>query len=101
MSSEVLSRNHTDLDKIKQQKREWYYRNRKSVLKQQKTSEKKKEYLREWYLKNRDEKIQKSLKWTKENPEKRQFAVKKYTLLYSFHTILFWIPFYLYFSFVV
>ena len=46
MSIEVLSKNQTDLDKIKLQKREWYYRNKKSVLKQQKTSEKKKEYLR-------------------------------------------------------
>ena len=42
MSSEILRRNQVDLDKIKLQKREWYYRNRKSVLKQQKTSEKKK-----------------------------------------------------------
>ena len=47
MSSEILRRNQTDLDKIKLQKREWYYRNRKSVLKQQKTSEKKKEYQKE------------------------------------------------------
>ena len=52
-----------NLDKIKQQKREWYKRNKKKVLKQQKTSEKKKEYLKEWYLKNKDDQIQKSLKW--------------------------------------
>ena len=50
MSSEILRRNQVDLDKIKLQKREWYYRNRKSVLKQQKTSEKR-EYQKEWYLK--------------------------------------------------
>ena len=92
MSPEILSKNQTDLDKIKQQKREWYYRNRKSVLKQQKTSEKKKEYLREWYLKNRDQRIQKSLKWTKENPEKRHLAVKKYTLKNSSIT-RFWKPY--------
>ena len=49
MSSEILRRNQVDLDKIILQKREWYYRNRKSVLKQQKTSEKKKEYLKEWF----------------------------------------------------
>ena len=52
MSSEILRRNQVDLDKIKLQKREWYYRNRKSVLKRQKTSEKKKEYQKEWYLKD-------------------------------------------------
>ena len=70
LSSEIQRRNQVDLDKIKLQKREWYYRNRKSVLKQQKTSEKKREYQKELYLKNRDQKIQKSLKWTEENPEK-------------------------------
>ena len=69
MSSEIQRRNQVDLDKIKLQKREWYYRNRKSVLKQQKTSEKKKEYLKEWSQKNRYECIQKSLKWTEENRE--------------------------------
>ena len=50
MPSEILSKYQMNLDKIKQQKREWYKRNKKKVLKQQKTSEKKKEYLREWYL---------------------------------------------------
>ena len=48
---EILSRNQEDLEKIKRQKREWYHRNKKKVLKQQKTSERKKEYLKEWYLK--------------------------------------------------
>ena len=33
-AEEILSKNQTDLDKIKLQKREWYYQNRKSVLKQ-------------------------------------------------------------------
>ena len=92
MSSEILSKNQTDLDKIKLQKREWYYRNRKSVLKQQKTSEKKNEYLREWYLKNRDQRIQKSLKWTQENPEQRQLHVKKYVHKNSART-KFWSPY--------
>ncbi len=64
-----------NLDKIKQQKREWYKRNKKKVLKQQKTSEKKKEYLKEWYLKNKDEKNQKSLKWIEENPESRKLHI--------------------------
>ena len=92
MSSENLSKNQTDLDKIKLQKREWYYRNKKSVLKQQKTSEKKKEYLREWYLKNRDQRIQKSLKWTQENPEQRQLHIKKYVHKNSART-KFWSPY--------
>ena len=92
MSSEILSKNQTDLDKIRLQKREWYYRNKKSVLKQQKTSEKKKEYLREWYLKNRDQRIQKSLKWTEENPEQRQLHIKKYVHKNSART-KFWSPY--------
>ena len=92
MYSVILSRNHTDLDKIKLQKREWYYRNRKSVLKQQKTSEKKKEYQKEWYLKNRDQKIQKSLKWTEENPEQRRLHIQKYVQKNSAKT-KFWKPY--------
>ena len=92
MSSEILSRNQTDLDKIKQQKREWYNRNKKKVLKQQKTSEKKKEYLKEWYLKNRDQKIQKSLKWTEENPENRQLHIQKYVQKNSAQT-KYWKPY--------
>ena len=76
MNSEVLSRNQTDLDKIKQQKREWYHKNKKKVLKQQKTSEKKKEYLKEWYQKNRYECIKKSLKWTEENREQRRLLFR-------------------------
>ena len=35
--------NQTPEERIKQQKREWYYRNRKSVLKQQKKSKDRKE----------------------------------------------------------
>jgi hypothetical protein len=42
MSSEILSRNQMILYKIKRQERVWYKRNKKKVLKQQKTSEKKK-----------------------------------------------------------
>ena len=30
---EILSRNQEDLEKIKRQKREWYHRNKKKVLK--------------------------------------------------------------------
>ena len=92
MSFETLSKNQSDLDKIKLQKRDWYYRNRKSVLKQQKTSEKKKEYLRGWYLKNRDQRIQKSLKWTKENPDQRRLHIQKYVQIISAKT-KFWSPY--------
>ncbi len=92
MSSEILSKNQSDLDKIKLQKREWYYRNRKSVLKQQKTSEKRKEYLKEWYRKNRYECIQKSLKWTEENPEQRRLHIQKYVQKNSAKT-KFWEPY--------
>ena len=92
MSSEILRRNQVYLDKIKLQKREWYYRNRKSVLKQQKTSEKKREYLREWYLKNRDQKIQKSLRWTEENPDQRRLHIQKYVQKNSAKT-KFWSPY--------
>ena len=76
MSSEILRSNQVDFDKIKLQKREWYCRNRKSVLKQQKTSEKNREYQKDLYLKNSDQKIQKSLKWTEENPEQRRLHFK-------------------------
>ena len=89
---EILSRNQKDLEKIKRQKREWYHRNKKKVLKQQKTSERKKEYLKEWYLKNRQEKIQKSLQWTKENPEKRQLHIQRYVQKNSAKT-RFWKPY--------
>ena len=78
MSSEILSQNQQSLDRIKQQKREWYYRNRKSVLRQQKKSEKKKEYLKGWYQKNRTECIGKSREWILNHPTARQSIVQKY-----------------------
>ena len=43
MSAAFLRQNQTPEERIKQQKREWYYRNRKSVLKQQKKSKDRKE----------------------------------------------------------
>ena len=76
MSSEILSKNQTDLDKIKQQK----------------TSEKKKEYLRGWYLKNRDQRIQKSLKWTQENPDQRRLHIQKYVQK-NYAKTKFWKPY--------
>jgi len=84
--------NQTKEERIKQQKREWYYRNRKSVLKQQKKSEGRKESKKEWYDKNRKDCIDKSTNWINENPEKRQLTVKKYTLKNSAIT-KFWKPY--------
>ena len=57
---------------------EWYYRNRKSVLRQQKKSEKKKEYLKGWYQKNRTECIDKSKNWILNHPTERQSIVQRY-----------------------
>jgi len=51
MSAAFLRQNQTPEERIKQQKREWYYRNRKSVLKQQKKSKDRKESKKEWYEK--------------------------------------------------
>ena len=92
MSSEFLSQNQQSLDKIKQQKREWYYRNRKSVLRQQKKSEKKKEYLKGWYQKNRTECIGKSREWILNHPTARQSIVQKYVHKNSART-RFWKPY--------
>ena len=47
MSAAFLRQNQTPEERIKQQKREWYYRNRKSVLKQQKKSKNRKESKKE------------------------------------------------------
>ena len=77
MSSDILRQNQTPKERIKQQKREWYYRNRKSVLKQQKKSEERKESKREWYEKNREVCIAKSLDWNIQNLIQRKSTVQK------------------------
>jgi hypothetical protein len=92
MSATILNQNQTPSERVKQQKREWYYRNRKSVLKQQKNSEKNKEYKKEWYEKNREVCIEKSTNWIKENPEKRQLHIRNYVLKNSART-RFWKPY--------
>ena len=74
-----LRQNQTPEERIKQQKREWYYRNRKSVLKQQKKSKDRKESKKEWYEKNREVCIAKSLDWNIQNPIQRKSTVQKYT----------------------
>ena len=72
MTDIFLRQNQTKEETIKQQKREWYYRNRKSVLKQQKKSEERKLSKRDWYIKNRDDCIAKSLEWNQQNHLQRK-----------------------------
>ena len=90
MTDTILRQNQTvkqtKEERIKQQKREWYYRNRKSVLKQQKKSEERKLSKRDWYIKNREDCIAKSLEWNQQNPIQRKEIVQKYTHLNSART---------------
>ena len=92
MSSEILRQNQTPEERIKQQKREWYYRNKKSVLKQQKKSVERKESKREWYEKNKSMCIQNATKWKKENPEKLKLHIQKYVHKNSAQT-KYWKPY--------
>ena len=92
MSATFLRQNQTPSERIKQQKREWYYRNKKSVLKQQKKSEERKESKREWYKRNKSECIQSATNWIKENPEQRQIHIQKYVHKNSART-RFWKPY--------
>jgi len=92
MSATFLRQNQTPSERIKQQKREWYYRNKKSVLKQQKKSEERKESKKEWYGRNKKECIQSATKWIKENPEKRQLHIRNYVIKNSAET-RFWKPY--------
>jgi len=63
----------------KEQKQEWYQRNKERILEQQKNSNRKKETQREWYLKNRKQCIERAIKWGKSNPEARELIVHRYT----------------------
>ena len=92
MTDTFLRQNQTKEETIKQQKREWYYRNRKSVLRQQKKSEERKESKKEWYEKNREVCIAKSLDWNMQNPIQRKSTVQKYTHRNSART-KFWKPY--------
>ena len=66
------------LDRRKRQKREWYARNRESVLEQQKNSEKKKQSQREWYVNNKDRIIEKSTTWNNNNEGARKLSIERY-----------------------
>ena len=92
MTDPFLRQNQTKEETIKQQKREWYYRNRKSVLRQQKKSEGRKLSKRDWYIKNRDDCIAKSLEWNQQNPLQRKEIVQNYTYRNSART-KFWKPY--------
>ena len=92
MSSIILRQNQVPEERIKQQKREWYYRNKKSVLKQQKKSDERKESKREWYEKNKSMCIQNATKWKKENPEKLKLHIQKYVQKNSAQT-RYWKPY--------
>ena len=92
MSATFLRQNQTSSEKIKQQKRDWYYRNRKKVLKQQKTNLQRKETKKEWYARNKKECIQNAIEWIKDNPEQRQLHIQKYVQKNSAKT-KFWKPY--------
>ncbi len=92
MTDTFLRQNQTKEETIKQQKREWYYRNRKSVLRQQKKSEGRKLSKRDWYIKNRDDCIAKSLEWNQQNHLQRKEIVQNYTYRNSART-KFWKPY--------
>ena len=67
MSATFLRQNQTPSERIKQQKREWYQR-------------------------NKSECIQSATNWIKENPEKRQLHIRNYVLKNSAET-RFWKPY--------
>jgi hypothetical protein len=48
-------------------------------LEKEKNSERKKETQREWYLKNKEKCIERSIKWSRSNPEARELIVHRYT----------------------
>ena len=63
----------------KEQKQEWYQRNKERILEKQRSSERRREIQREWYLKNRKQCIERSIKCGKSNPEARELIVHRYT----------------------
>ena len=65
-------------EKIRYQKREWYYRNKDKVLEQQKNSEKKKETLKIWYSNNKESCIKRAKVWNRENVGARKLINDRY-----------------------
>ena len=68
----------TPEEKIKQQKREWYYRNKDKVLEQQKNSEKKKVSQKLWYSNNKESCIKRAKVWNRENEGARKLINDRY-----------------------
>ena len=62
----------------KEQKQEWYQRNKERILEQQRNSKRKKETQRGWYLKNKKKCIERAIEWGKSNPEARKLIVHRY-----------------------
>ena len=69
----------TMADLRRQQKRDWYHKNKERVLEQQKESDSKKRNQKEWYLNNRKLCIDRAKKWNKTNSEARKLIVHRYT----------------------
>lgn len=68
----------TPEEKIRQQKREWYYRNRDKVLEQQKNSARKKESQKTWYSNNKESCIERAKVWNRENEGARKLIIDRY-----------------------
>ena len=65
-------------EKIRYQKREWYYRNKDKVLEQQKNSEKKKVSQKLWYSNNKESCIKRAKVWNRENEGARKLINDRY-----------------------
>ena len=65
-------------ERRKQQKREWYHRNRDKVLEQQKNSVNKKVSQKVWYTNNKEERIERAKKWNSENLGARKLINVRY-----------------------
>ena len=65
-------------EKIRHQKREWYYRNKDKVLEQQKNSEKKKVSQKIWYSNNKESCIERAKVWNRENEGARKLITNRY-----------------------
>ena len=62
----------------KRQKREWYHRNKETVLEQQKNSKKKKKNQKEWYEKNKKLCIARAKRWNEDNPSARKLIMERH-----------------------
>ena len=65
-------------EKIRYQKREWYYRNKDKVLEQQKNSEKKKVSQKLGYSNNKESCIKRAKVWNRENVGARKLINDRY-----------------------